>query len=53
MMRPETQNIILNIPDLSLIIKGAMQWDFDDLILASPIIKHFWRQTFFSSFSSK
>ena len=33
--------------------KGAMQRDFDDLILASPIIQNFWRQTFFLLFSSK
>ena len=28
----------------------AMKRDFDDFILASPIIQNVWRQTFFSSF---
>ena len=33
-------------------VKGAMQQDFDDLILVSPIIQYFWRKTF-SSFWQK
>ena len=32
-------------------LKGAMQWDFDDLILVSPIIQNFGRQTFLLLFS--
>ena len=36
-----------------LIVKGAMQRDFDDLILASPIIQNFLGQTFFLLFSNK
>ena len=32
-------------------IKGAMQRDFDDLILASPISKMFGDKSFFSYFS--
>ena len=34
-------------------IKGAIQWDFDDLILASPIIQKFWWQTFFFFLATK
>ena len=30
-------------------VKGAMQLNFDDLILASPILNFFWRQIFTSS----
>ena len=37
----------------AITFEGAMQWDFDDLILVSTIIQHFWRQTFFLLFSSK
>ena len=31
---------------VSSCINGAIQRDFDDFILASPIIKKFWRRTF-------
>ena len=37
----------------SLVFKGAMQQDFDDLILASPIIQNIWRQTFFFFLEAK
>ena len=30
-----------------------MERDFDDLILASPIIQKFWRQTFFFFLAAK
>ena len=45
-----SDNVITNTVSL---LKGAMQWDFYDFILASPIFKKFWRQTFFLLFSSK